>query len=260
MPSEDNIKNRTFGYSQNLKNLNCGHISEFYRFNKLTDSMNRAYQPNSLPHFNNYKNHSLLYQMTNTQTSAKAQQTPTKPKKVQRPSVSTICSNNENSINSGSFETAESNIESTSNGCALSSRQLPQLTKYKTEMCKNLQSTGFCKYGDNCYFAHCKTELQARVPYNQHYKTKICKHYNKTGFCPYASRCQYFHVKSEQLYLELLDSFEKKVALRLTAERVELKSVLQSTERVQKRLEVFKRLADGSDCLSFQEKCLENQI
>lgn len=227
--------------------------------------MNMTYRANNLPHYNNYKNHSLLYQMTSVSSAARSQHTPVQPKKkVQRPSISTICSNNENSMSCGLSDANDNSAiapcEVLTQGSLFSGRQLPQVAKFKTEMCKNLQVTGFCRYGDNCFFAHCKEELQARVPYNHYYKTKVCKHYNNNGFCPYASRCQYFHVKSNQLYNELLDSFEKKIALRLAEEQSKLEFVLDSTERVQKRLGVFKKLADGDDSLSFQEKCLENQF
>ena len=227
--------------------------------------MNRSYRPSNVPHYNNYKNHSLLYQMTNATSAAKTHAAHGSAKKVHRPSVSTVSSNHENSVNNSTCDATDScqfaKVEAqASQNTLFSNKQQVQLAKYKTELCKNLVVNGACKYGDNCFFAHCKEELQSRVPYNHYYKTKICKHYNNTGFCPYANRCQYFHVKSNQLYNELLDSFEKKVALRMTEEENRLELILDSTERVQKRLAVFKRLANGDDSLSFQEKCLENHF
>lgn len=229
--------------------------------------MNKSYKPNNLPHYNNYKNHSLLYQMTNNAASTKTNNANTLAKKIERPSVSTISSNNETSINSGSNDVhdfdqiAKSEAFSQMSHITLFSIKLSaQVTKFKTEMCKNLEIYGVCKYGDNCFFAHSKEELQSRIPYNHYYKTKICKHYNNNGFCPYSNRCQYFHIKSNQLYSELLDSFEKKIALRINEEDNKFESILESSDRVQKRLSVFKRLADGDGSLSFQEKCLENNF
>ena len=35
-------------------------------------------------------------------------------------------------------------------------------TKYKTEMCKNWQSHGYCNYGKKCKFAHGGTELEKK--------------------------------------------------------------------------------------------------
>ena len=205
--------------------------------------------------------------MTNVASSTKTNNNNTPTKKVQRPSVSTVSSNHDNSMNSSTIDVSETYKSAKCDSLTFTStRSIPyvkqpvQVTKFKTEMCKNLEINGGCRYGDNCFFAHNKEELQSRAPYNHYYKTKICKHYNSTGFCPYASRCQYFHVKSNQLYNELLDSFEKKIALRMGEEDNRLNIILENTDRVQKRLAVFKKLAEGDDSLSFQEKCLEKNF
>ena len=53
---------------------------------------------------------------------------------------------------------------------------------------------GYCKYGDNCAFAHGENELKNRkISFN--YKTKPCKQFFEIGFCPYGSRCQFSHKK-----------------------------------------------------------------
>ena len=53
---------------------------------------------------------------------------------------------------------------------------------------------GFCKYGDNCAFAHGENELKNRkMSFN--YKTKPCKQFFENGFCNYGSRCQFSHKK-----------------------------------------------------------------
>jgi len=67
--------------------------------------------------------------------------------------------------------------------------------KYKTEMCKNFDTRGFCKWGNNCCFAHGKHELRQKKHLNSKYKSKICKHYHKSGHCPYGLR--YVAIKSE---------------------------------------------------------------
>ena len=41
--------------------------------------------------------------------------------------------------------------------------------KYKTELCKKFQSTGFCPYGNKCRFAHGKEELITKIQ-NANYK------------------------------------------------------------------------------------------
>jgi hypothetical protein len=65
--------------------------------------------------------------------------------------------------------------------------------KYKTEMCKNYEMRGFCKFGDKCCFAHGRHELKAKVLTHIKYKTKPCKQYHQSGHCSYGQRCQYLH-------------------------------------------------------------------
>ncbi|CAD8173201.1 unnamed protein product [Paramecium octaurelia] len=65
--------------------------------------------------------------------------------------------------------------------------------KKKTELCKNFQLTGQCKFGNECSFAHGYSELQAKTHLHQKYKTKPCNRYFTQGFCPYGIRCQYLH-------------------------------------------------------------------
>eukprot|EP00997_Jenningsia_sp_PLL12_P007335 NODE_3951_length_712_cov_73.636501_g3339_i0.p2 GENE.NODE_3951_length_712_cov_73.636501_g3339_i0~~NODE_3951_length_712_cov_73.636501_g3339_i0.p2 ORF type:complete len:149 (+),score=34.29 NODE_3951_length_712_cov_73.636501_g3339_i0:210-656(+) len=42
-----------------------------------------------------------------------------------------------------------------------------QPERYKTKMCANLQQQGFCRFGDNCAFAHGQHELQVQAPQQQ---------------------------------------------------------------------------------------------
>ena len=35
--------------------------------------------------------------------------------------------------------------------------------KYKTELCKYYEINGFCKYGDNCAYAHGKENLRTKI-------------------------------------------------------------------------------------------------
>jgi butyrate response factor len=86
------------------------------------------------------------------------------------------------------------------------------MKKYKTEMCKNFEIKGFCKWGNKCCFAHGEHELRAKNHLNDKYKSKICKHYHRHGFCPYGLRCQYFHIKDS--YDEFLMAFTEKLQLK----------------------------------------------
>ena len=65
--------------------------------------------------------------------------------------------------------------------------------KFKTEMCKNFELKGWCKFGDTCSFAHGKHELQEKVHLHEKYKTRPCQQFHQNGFCSYGIRCQYLH-------------------------------------------------------------------
>ena len=66
--------------------------------------------------------------------------------------------------------------------------------KYKTELCKSWEETGFCVYGNRCRFAHGLNELNAKEQKNN-YKTKQCKSFMEHGYCQYGSRCNFIHKK-----------------------------------------------------------------
>lgn len=132
--------------------------------------------------------------------------------------------------------------------------------KYKTELCKNYDYNGHCKWGDACFFAHGKHELKCKVLLSQFYKTKVCKHFHRGGFCPYASRCQYFHFKPFAMHQELCDSYVKKLTMKVDYTSVRLDAVLTKSERVQKRLTVFQNLHKGDCAKSLQEKFLDNEF
>ena len=71
-------------------------------------------------------------------------------------------------------------------------------TKWKTEICRNWEMYGECKYGNNCSFAHGDSELkQRKISFN--YKTKPCKQFFELGYCSYGIRCQFSHKKNDFL-------------------------------------------------------------
>ena len=81
--------------------------------------------------------------------------------------------------------------------------------KFKTEICHFWEMNGYCKYGNNCAFAHGESELKNRkLSFN--YKTKPCKQFFEIGFCSYGSRCQFSHKKDYKIsvnYLKILTDF-----------------------------------------------------
>ena len=49
--------------------------------------------------------------------------------------------------------------------------------KFRTEMCKNYELYGTCKYGDKCSFAHGKHQVMNKTDVSSSYKTRVCKKY-----------------------------------------------------------------------------------
>lgn len=138
-------------------------------------------------------------------------------------------------------------------------KSFQQSHKYKTEICKNFEIYGFCKWGEGCCFAHGRNELRNKTLFNYFYKTKVCKHFHKNGFCPYASRCQYFHFKTNHVYQELLDSLEKKLLIRMNEDlHMGITAILDKNERSQARLPVFRQLIGAETKKSLYEKFLED--
>jgi len=142
--------------------------------------------------------------------------------------------------------TSNLNLNNISND--INKQQRPQNQKYKTEICKNFETKGHCKWEDNCCFAHGKHELRKKTIFNYFYKTKVCKHFHKNGYCPYASRCQYFHFKTFQIFQELLESFSNKLVQRISEnghdnKKVEtIQDILERNGKVSKRLPIFEKL------------------
>lgn len=65
--------------------------------------------------------------------------------------------------------------------------------KYKTEICKNWETTGECEFKSSCSFAHGAHELKQKTDIHKNYKTKQCKRFSKDRYCPYGIRCQFIH-------------------------------------------------------------------
>ncbi|KAH8552564.1 hypothetical protein BGW37DRAFT_290019 [Umbelopsis sp. PMI_123] len=102
-------------------------------------------------------------------------------------------------------ESASNNIQNTPSGVhnnntskRVTSGEHPKAPKdkkadlYKTEMCRNWQEIGYCRYGKKCRYAHGHTELRV-VKRHQRYKTEVCRTYHQTGTCPYGVRCTFIH-------------------------------------------------------------------
>lgn len=71
---------------------------------------------------------------------------------------------------------------------------------YKTEMCRNWNEIGECRYGRSCQFAHGKKELRT-VPRHGQWKTKTCMAWLHGG-CTYGSRCCYARKSFRMIVME----------------------------------------------------------
>jgi len=66
---------------------------------------------------------------------------------------------------------------------------------YKTELCREWSTSGWCYYNKRCSFAHGLHELRP-VFRSRKWRTKRCRNWHTTGYCPYEHRCQFLHDQS----------------------------------------------------------------
>lgn len=143
----------------------------------------------------------------------------------------------------------------------------PVPNKYKTEICRNWEIEGRCRFGDECTFAHGDRELHKKSSMPSNYKTKICKQFTEEPYyCPYGEKCQFLHLsfstetkgsKRQLKYSEMLSEtckqMEKKLMHMNNFEDVELPiSVFKNS-----RLSIFKELTDN--CTEDDEEIKDQQ-
>nr|CAG4709540.1 unnamed protein product [Naegleria fowleri] len=105
--------------------------------------------------------------------------------------------------------------------------------RYKTELCRSWEETGFCRYGDKCQFAHGRQELRV-VTRHHKYKSELCNNYHYEGTCMYGIRCCFIH------------SIDKAVIGRALSQNIDMVPIQQTS-----RLPVFKEQIDHSVPLYF---------
>ena len=114
--------------------------------------------------------------------------------------------------------------------------------KYKTELCKYYEINGYCKYGDNCAYAHGKENLRSKVTHSTYYRTKKCVQFFNNGFCPYGNRCQFAHGLKTNIVNNPYDrnmSYSKTIETLSKLENVENIKVLFE----KKRLPIFEEIS-----------------
>ncbi|KAL6945262.1 hypothetical protein ACO0QE_002711 [Hanseniaspora vineae] len=73
---------------------------------------------------------------------------------------------------------------------------------YKTELCESFVTTGKCRYGNKCQFAHGLSELKLK-DVTDNYRTKHCSSWIKYGYCKYGNRCLFKHGDDEDIKVYL---------------------------------------------------------
>jgi len=143
----------------------------------------------------------------------------------------------------------------------------PVPNKYKTEICRNWEVEGYCRFGDECTFAHGDRELHRRSSMPANYKTKICKQFTEEPYyCPYGEKCQFLHLtfsteaqgtKRQLKYSEMLSEtckqMEKKLMHMNNFEDLDLPIPVFKNSR----LSVFKELTDN--CTEDDEEFKDQQ-
>ncbi len=95
---------------------------------------------------------------------------------------------NRRSSNSNAIQDRKNSLTSSTSGSPSSSAE----ELFKTELCRSFETTGACKYGAKCRFAHGQHELRP-VARHPKYKTQHCKTFCEQGHCPYGARCKFIH-------------------------------------------------------------------
>lgn len=77
-------------------------------------------------------------------------------------------------------------------------KKLINQARYKTELCRQYEEKGQCRYGEKCQFAHGDVERRS-LDRHPKYKTEMCRTYHQHGFCNYGLRCNFIHNEEERL-------------------------------------------------------------
>ena len=131
--------------------------------------------------------------------------------------------------------------------CPFKTKALDFNIKYKTELCKNYEIKGYCKYGENCAYAHGKENLRLKVTNTTAYRTKKCVQFFENGYCPYGNRCQFAH----QITTNIINNpYDRKMTYKKTLETIsKLENIKNIKELIQKpRLSAFKEIIEDKKC------------
>jgi len=113
--------------------------------------------------------------------------------------------------------------------------------KYKTELCKYFEINGYCKYGDNCAYAHGKDNLRSKITNTTAYRTKKCSQFFQNGYCPYGNRCQFAHQVSSNI---INNPYDRKMTYKKALETLSKKENIENIKDLipKPRLTVFQEI------------------
>jgi hypothetical protein len=174
-------------------------------------------------------------------------------------------SNISNDSTSEEFSDKENNINNNNNNNKkpFKSNANDFKVKYKTELCKYWSINGFCKFGDNCAYAHGIENLRSKVTNSEYYRTKNCVSFFEKGFCPYGNRCQFRHGLKTNI---VNNPYEKNMSyskvLKMLSKVENVKNIKKIETR--NRLSCFKDLVedDSSKSILFNDikELLNNNV
>jgi len=110
-------------------------------------------------------------------------------------------------------------------------------------MCKFFELNQFCKFGDNCAFAHGSVDLRNKASMPSAYRTKKCKQFSEYGYCPYGSRCQFAHQINERKSSANVISYSK--TFKLLSSLDDFEKLKANFDRP--RLTVFRKISGNKN-------------
>ena len=75
----------------------------------------------------------------------------------------------------------------------IAKKEVQPINTYKSEICCNWLTGEKCRFGEYCIFAHGLQQLKIRKYNPPKYKTQLCENLENTGYCKHSSRCRYIH-------------------------------------------------------------------
>ncbi|MEN2496081.1 MAG: hypothetical protein MHMPM18_000647 [Marteilia pararefringens] len=89
------------------------------------------------------------------------------------------------------------NSENFRNDNANYNKKLRSIKKFRTEICQPFITTGVCKYGERCMYAHSQDEVRIDQT-TLNYKTKICINDFKFRNCTFGDKCAFIHRQDKE--------------------------------------------------------------